>query len=788
MEANLTDSIEGLRQLISDQESRVKLTEIVAVATLLNDCIIAGNYRISDDWVRALRFTPLGEQTISGCMSTYKRLKPNDAKLAVFLTIGCTEGMLVDISTDLEALRQQVSIEVRQERVRFPYIFGRELHDAAAELFPAQTSLDNSQTIRLLDKLPIGVFQVGRTVVGPYGCTYSDVPRMLEPSSFVPGYSCPEESCTSIHRLSLKTAESSISRAREKVALYIYKNYSKAADPYVPLIRRALMMEELKINSFTTTNLIDLLSDGLDEGELRSVIDHLLRRTFKRAGRKTDMAKRLGALITNPSEFVAALRRPELLQIVLLHSDSDVIAAIDESVLQRQVQLQDSEIRVCKVRRWDKNSIHPLAEIGHLGARFTASPSSRLIAGRMQKLLHTLYYESDFLDAGDLAYAIEAPNDLSPGELLNLALRSYSINDLLKDLVLPNRRAVEVAARELNLFGFENLSREQVLDRLRWKIGDSLNGGLADLDLIDEYLREVRAANEANRPQDIIRASASKLFAAVENALNRALIFSIWTLTTDHYVSQDKFVYDPDGDRSVVEFIEVNAPTSEVELKLKPEKNTLVPLGAGFPRLAKALRRLNEADYVRAEKDVPVACIATSRPFAFSFTCMFFNLTRSAQSDILTHLQAIGRHAQNADVIEVRNWTSHGDHAFPGAQRIANAVENIVSLRQKLHESGLYPRVYKLIDFSRDGVGREELVYASETERLSLFRPMWAIAPRLSTGSSRLIIMPVARTDSSGPLRFALKARPGRDPYWESWPRRWPARAGYSETREIYSE
>lgn len=788
MEVKMTDSVNGLRQLISDRESRLKLTELVAIETLLTNCILASNYRISDDLVKPLRFTPLGEQTISACMSTYKRLKPNDAKMSVFLTIGCTEGMLIDISTDLEALRQQVSTEVRQERIRFPYIFGRELHDVAAELFPEQTKLDNSQTIRLLNRLPIGVFQVGRTVVGPYGCTYSDVPRQLVPSRFVPGYSCPDESCTSVHKLSLRTAETAISRAREKAGQYIYKNYSKAADPHTPIIRRALMLEVLPISPFTTTNLFDLLSDGLDESELQSVIDHLLRRTFKHARRKTDISKRIGAVITNPSDFAAALRRPELLQIALLHSDSDIIAAIDETVLRQQLQLQDSEIRVGKIRRWDKDTVFPRAEIGHLGTRFTSSPSSALVARRMQRLLHTLYYESDFFDAGDLAYAIEAPNDLSPGELLNLALRGYSMNELLRDLILPNRRAVEVAAKELNLFNYENLSREQILDRLRWKIGEYLTDGLADLHRIDEYLTEVQAANAANQTQDIIRASASKLFAAVENALNRALMFDIWALTTDHYVSRGKFTYDPDGDRSIVDFIEVNAPTSEAELKLKPEKNTLVPLGAGFPRLAKALRRLNKADYARAEKNFPVECIATSRPFAFPFTCMFFNLTRSAQSDILTDLQAIGRHAQNADLIEVRNWTSHGDHAFPGAGRIANALENIISLRRKLHESGLYPRIYELVDLSRDRIGREELVYENEGERLSLFKPMWAIAPKLPAGSSRIIIIPVAGTDSSGPLRFTLKARPGNDPYWEGWPKRWPTRPGYSEPQQMYSE
>lgn len=781
----MPDDINDLQEIVCDPEKRVKLTELLAIRSLLDNCVIDRNYRISDNWIRPLRFSPLGEQVIDACLRHYNRLKPNDAKMAVYLTIGCTDGLLIDISTDIEALREQISIEVRQRRLKYPYIFGRELHDTAAEFFPAQTKLDNGQTIRLLDNLPTGVFQQGRTVVGPYGCTYSDIPREAGPQFSVPGYRCPEESCMGIHSIILSTADSAISRAQKKVRQYIDKNYSKAADPHVSLIGRAFTLDVLSKFDFLSTNLIDVLSDGLREDEFRSVIDHLLRRTFRREGRKADISKRLGAVITNPSDFVAALGRPELLQIALLHSDSDLIAAIDEMVYAGGLQLFDSEVRVSRVCRWTKESVYPRAEIGALGVRFTAPPSASMITSRMQSLLHALYYRSEFWDAGDLAYAIEAPNDLSSGELLNLAVVDHSMDELFRDLILPNRHALEIAAKELDLFDYEHLPRERVLERLRWKIGEPSANGFTDLRRIDEYVEQVQQANNEKRGADLVRAAASPLFAAVEDALNRALVFAIWAFSTDHHLSKDGFEYDPELDRSIVEFIEFNAPSSEPELKLKPEKNTLGPLGAGFPRLAKALRKLDEASHVRPEKDIPAVCLATSRPFAFPFTSMFLNLAHSAQSEVLTVLQGIGRHAQNADVIDVRNWTSHGDRPFPGTEQIKVALEHVAELCKYLQWSGLYPRVYELVSLSRDSVGREELIYESGGDRLSISRPLWAFAPKLPMGQARLIIVPVAKTDSSGPLRFRLKSMPDKDPYWDGWPKRWPMQANYPQTQQI---
>jgi transcriptional regulator with XRE-family HTH domain len=310
------------------------------------------------------------------------------------------------------------------------------------------------------------------------------------------------------------------------------------------------------------------------------------------------------------ARIAAALGEPAV-SISFAAPNADVIRAIDDSISQGELRLRDFEIRVSRVRRWDRAGEHPQAEIGVLGTRFTSYPSSRLVAYRMLKLLHRVYYESDIFDAADLAYAIEASNDLNDGELLDRAVREYSVGDLFSKLILPNRRVVGLAAQELNLFDYENLSGEQRLERLRWKIGEPAAIGFKDLDRIDEYLPKVEEANDEKGDEGVIRASASNLFTAVESALTQALIFSTWAFSSDHYMLIDGFVYDPLTNPAIVEFIETNAPTEIPELRLKhDEGNTLVPLGAGFARLAKALRKLNEKDYVRPSGDIPTQCVA----------------------------------------------------------------------------------------------------------------------------------------------------------------------------------
>jgi hypothetical protein len=375
---------------------------------------------------------------------------------------------------------------------------------------------------------------------------------------------------------------------------------------------------------------------------------------------------------------------------------------------------------------------------------------------------------------------------LSDAELLDRAVRQYTPRELFTRLILPNKRAAHAAAAKLGIFDHENMPRDQLLERLLWKIGESSPTAFTDVTRVEEYLKKLVDANMARQSVDILRSHAANLFAALEEALSRALIFSVWALTTDHYLAGDGFEYDPALDPEILEFIEINAPTDEPELRLKLDKNnTLQALSAGFARLARALRRLKADEYKRPPNDIPKSSEALSRPFAFPYTVFFLNLDQQSMSDVLTALQATSRLMQNEPVIDLRNSFAHGNHPLPDSDVIESVLDRIAKVAVQLRFTGFYPRAYELKAITRDALGREELTYQSSVDEISLYRPSWAIAPKLPAGDSRLIIMPIAKTVASGPLRFLLKPRPGSDPYWEGWPMRWHIEANYSSTERL---
>jgi hypothetical protein len=757
----------------------MQLTEILGIIVLLGRCIIDANYRLSDDWTEPIKLTRLGDEIVRRCSSKHSRMKPNEARMAVFLEFGCASGLLVDLSTNIDRLRAKISSEVVGRHIHFPYIFGRELHDAAAESFPERTSLNNRQTIQLLRKLPIGVFQEGRTVVGPYGCTYSDMPRQLAPSRHVPGYLCSDETCSAIHTISLSTAAGPISKARTWVSDFIEQNYSDAEDEYVSIVHDAVARDLLPFIIDSSDNLIDVLSDGLNENELRAVIDLLLRQSFRDKSRRVDISKRLGIVIGSPSECVSSLSRPQLMQMALLYTNPEICNAVDEAVSSEIIKIQDFEVRVSKVRRWDPAASEPDAQIGIRGVRFVDTPSSGYVARRLLRLLHGIYYESGKWDAADLAYALEAPPDLNDAELLGRAVQELPPTEIFSRLILPTRPIMEMAAERLGIFNYSSLSRGDLLQRMLWKVGAINAAAFTELDRLEEHAYKLATANEQGAGEDALRSHSANLFAALEQVLRRSLPFCTWTLTSDHYLSTEGFEYDPLLSPSILEFIETHAHTEEAELRLRTDGvNPLTALGAGFVRLAKSLRKLQPESYRRPEHQIPVQSIALARLFAFPFTIPFMNLAESARSEVLTELQAIGRLVQDDNLLEVRNAPTHGRN-FPSKLEISKALGCVGNLVDHLRQTGFYPRLFGLSSVQRDELGRERLIYEDNNSQVVLSRPRWELAPRLPAGASQLVIIPLARLQSSGPLRFYLKPRPGDDPYWDGWPRRWHTKSDY---------
>ena len=774
----MAESVEAFRLALQNPDQRAQYTECLAISVLLDLCILGADYKLSDAWVSPLRLTELGESVREGVAAANRRLKPNDIRLAVWLAFGSPDGLLASPESDLGALRRIITADVLQQRLLYPYVFGRELHDQAAKLYPGRTGLNNTQTLRLLKALPIGVFQRGRTTVGPLGCLEAPSSRQLTPSHNVPGYLCSDVACREIHSIALETGDAGICKATSAVRQYLDKNHSGAEDLFAPHIWDAQVQELGLWRAEPSENLLELISDCLSREEIDQLADRLLRRSFSEdAARQRELSKSIGRVIGNPTALVESLTIAELIQLLLLYEDQEIVNALDQAVVEGDIRIQEYETRISRLTRWGLNS-GTRAELGALGVRFSSpSSNSGLLTRRLFALLHHLYFASGALEPADLAYALGVSADgQDEQELLGVAVRRLTPEVLLKELVVPARKGALAAASYLGVDGAGKLSRDQLLERLLWKLGTPQPVLFLDLERVAKHGHELEVANEAGEPEDVVRGHISNVFAAIEDALQRALTFSVWALTVDHAVSTDRFLYSPDMSNEGLIYLDERTPATESHHGLqKGGKNTLAPLAAGFSRLAKALLEevAEPTARLREEQQVPQEARLSSKPYAFPYTLPFLNLNAQSQRATVLALQAVASQAQHETVLKVRNSTIHGNNPWPTTAEIVFAVDKIGELIDGLERHGLYPTVYTLESVTRDAMGRSDFLYRNSGGEQLLHEPGWAVAPGLPSGGAQLVMVPVARFVSSGPLRFRLQPKTGRDDYWTGYPKRW---------------
>src|SRR5690606_11380940 len=115
---------------------------------------------------------------------------------------------------------------------------------------------------------------------------------------------------------------------------------------------------------------------------------------------------------------------------------------------------------------------------------------------------------------------------------------------------------------------------------------------------------------------------------------------------------------------------------------------------------------------------------------------------------LLAELQGLAHYVQDTAVVNVRNAVIHGNNDFPASSEIKTAVERLRLCRERLVESGLYPRTFNLVNRSMDAYGRERLRYVSGSDGIDLAVPQWPLAPRLPMAGTQLLVVPAASLGS----------------------------------------
>jgi hypothetical protein len=233
------------------------------ITQLLNNCVLSADFEIDRDWIQGLILTPVGQEVVNAASQAQADISIEALTFACFLQ----SPQLVTLSDSITVYKA-ISDAIKQKTLFFVNNIGREFHDEVARQHPkGKIILNNDETISVLQKLSIGVYQIGEVLVGPFGVFGVDHSRWLVPSLEMSGFLCDEQECERIHDVAMRTyREAQINNAMQLVSNQI--NNLSLGSPWENSKRRDLMEKTFK-NSTDTRGIFDLLVDGLTTNRIQ---------------------------------------------------------------------------------------------------------------------------------------------------------------------------------------------------------------------------------------------------------------------------------------------------------------------------------------------------------------------------------------------------------------------------------------------------------------------------------------------------------------------------------------
>jgi len=762
----MQQELNALRQSLDDPDFKAKAYDLAAIGNLLSRCIVRNAYRVRPSMVERIKLSELGESFQHDLLLAKRRLKSPDVRLGLFLQLGCPLGLLFDpTDCDVDAVMEEVTREIDEGRILYPYIYGRELHDVIARVRPNSTEFDNNETVRMLSESPVGAFQIGRVTVGAFGCIRSAAYREIRPTTNIPAYYCSDEACRVRHPFRFRTGSTAISRTREEIRDYLLIQTAGIPDDFSRVFREALAGLYDPLDRTSSGALIDTIADSFSNGELVALVTELLRRRLKLDGSAAFSAV-IRREVRDPSVFAATLTRPEMVHLLLLFEDSAISAATDLCVSAGRIDLQQYELRTHRMLRGGGGQ-DSLA-IGSLGVR----PLSQSVAPRLFSLLNHVYIESGALTLADLRFGLEIPASVPDSGLIDDTVARYSPREIVDRSILNHRLAAKAAGTHLHIATpVEEVGRDRLRDAMLWKLGEPTAYKFSELGLADQLVHKLlREDMSESLPP---KAKLNELFVEIENCLQRSLFFTTWALSEDHYRSDDGFVYDPGLGSHALDLLGELNPSDNSDIALSGDgRNSLGALAAGFGRLRRGLSTLKSEEHVRPTDQLPLISRIAAKPFAFDSTVPYLNVTLASQAQLQEALLQLATIFGSQSLLDLRNASAHGNRTLPPAADIKKTLSEIVVGVDLLRTSGLFPAIFTFESRASDEYGRVMLRYKSGFSTIELAQHTWTEVRRMPLNQQRLVIFPMATLPSNGALRFSIKDRPGIEAYWQGWSRR----------------
>lgn len=771
-------------------EMRRRIVDILDLRTFLQECVIRSDYRPSDKLNSSLVLTDYGNWLMRASTNHSKppqnKISVKVAKLTCLLELYHRDFLLDVSAVDIDALSSAISAEMLAGDILLPFVHGPGLYERAAELFPdRQGWLSTSDTLRLLEGQPVGVFQCGRWLSGPYGLVKSRDARDIQPSLRIPLQHCHDVSCRQVHLTHLSTdSTAEINDARSTIARLLV---SEGEEPSEFGSLFAELSDELtdEFDDTSFAGLGFLLGDGFGDGELALILLDLIDNRDLGMRQLVETVARTN--LKAAADFVDGLDRAELLQLILLATDQDIAACLERLVFQHEdgIEVPDGEVRRPVLRGLRAGAFHSSIELSSLGLRM--SSAAELGPLRLRRLIEDLYMgpgSSDLADPDnaskmdELSWQLREIEGVTPEARLDEYLRSENPESVIRRLVFCRKAHVEKALTSLRMDG-DGVDDETLILRMLWKFGFdvSVQPTLHDRfwHLHDRMVHSTRAANVSTIvDQEAIRGIGSSYFVALEHLLSDSLAFTSWTLTSDHVASRRPFCFDgasqlDDGFRVLL--------VEEGERESPSDGWTLFPLSEAFGKLADILEaaKNERSTYTRGRSTVPGFAGKTKlQLFPFEHSMAFLDLTASSQVSVLGLLRDVRSLLVKSRIFEVRNEQVHYRRSSSGVDKWMHALTHVEAAVKKLEDAGFTRILFHPDRRERDRWGRSTIYFNDRRGReIAIGRPSpftWLSMPTLS--EPQYLILAAQFAEPNEVLRVALEMDSSYRDLWSNFPMR----------------
>lgn len=767
-----------------DPKWREDLLEIIDVTEFLDGCVIRSDYRISDELNNAIVPSAAGSRMVLelGKSQGGEKVPTKEARLMCLLHLAHIELLIDPEKMDVKVLAKAISDQLLSGEIMLPHVHGPDLYEKAADLFPERRRfLGISDTAKLLDGQPIGVFQAGYWVSGPFGLHKSSAWRDFSPTRRIPLQHCHDVSCNSIHNTRIDTdGTAPINSLRHRVHRY-QEAESDTPSEWSKFLTTISNYDAKAFDDFDLSTTFALLGDGFNEAELRLILTWLLDNT---GGVLRDYVAQFG-LRGRALDLTASLSSAQCLQLCFLCSDRQIAGAIDTLVFKGAIEIPAGEVRTPVLRRdVRQGNFRIRLEASALGIRLSARDD--VAAMRLRRLIEHLYPAEDPEAEDELKWQLRSTPGVSLEARLDEFLRTASPHEVLSRLVLSRRAHVSKAGDELHLEIAGAEDDETLVDRLLWKLG-------FDVDITaslrigywtgHERLRQ--AAQTANVSTlvdyELVRSVAVSYFVKLEEFLTDTLSFATWVLLNDHVVSQHPFQYDFDRDRKYAfsrleQFDLLRTKKPEERLRFGDDI-TLYPLVRGFECLAGLLSSTleQESSLARDITQYPDFHKKTElQRFPFIHTIPFLDLVGSAQTRLIEGLKEISALLVQSEIASARNDQLHFRRSAADLDALMKTLDLVASAIQKIELLGIVRDLFYPDKVENDRWGRRTVFLSNRRgKEIALARPTSHGLLRLpNLATPQYIVSSAQFAEPNDMLRAIPTSKSSYSTMWGMFPQR----------------